>query len=329
MAPPSSSCVKCRRVSAASTGTVINDGFVCRWCEILEEFKAELQVERDIRSRLENRVISLEEEVVLLQGRINRLGGSVKKSAESGGGLTSRNSNSNRNSSLTYSEAVQSNMSNEFISVKNGAKPKAKPIINIKTYNSFSILGCDNLDEPEVRLAGDSIVRGQLEEFCGRNPKRRKLYCIPGAKVDDVIGNSSEIMEYGNDKTTYILHVGTNEIHSTRSEELLDKYRKLIRNFKVSSNNIIVSGILPRITWRNDFFGKASYINNSLKAICQSENIEFLNFWNNFYGNELMFRPDGLHLNDVGCARFGRLLDKAVSTFHSKNGHVLPRTSTH
>lgn len=336
MAPPSSVCVKCNRTSAASTGSLVNDNFVCRWCQILEDYKKEIQVERDIRSRLESRVIRLEEEVVLLQGKVNQLSGSENESS-----VCPPPKKVNLNSRPTYAGVVKANSSirdvsknnktnanNDFIAVKNGIKPRVKPVIGVETYNSFSILGREDLNEPEIRLVGDSIVRGQLEEFCGRNPRKRRLYTIPGAKIDDVIGNVRRIKENSSDETTFILHVGTNEIHSTRSEELLDKYRKLIHNFKASSNHIILSGILPRITWRTDFFSKASYINNSLKAICHEENIEFVNFWNNFYENELMYRPDGLHLNDVGSARFGRLLDKAVNTFHSKNDLVISRSST-
>ena len=59
-------------------------------------------------------------------------------------------------------------------------------IVPIETQNSFSPLA-DLVDEPEDSIiVGDSVICHQLEEFCGRAPKRRKRYCYPGAKIDDI-----------------------------------------------------------------------------------------------------------------------------------------------
>ena len=56
----------------------------------------------------------------------------------------------------------------------------------IETQNSFSPLA-DLVDEPEDSfIVGETMIRHQLEEFCGRAPKRRKRYCYPGAKIDDI-----------------------------------------------------------------------------------------------------------------------------------------------
>ena len=44
-------------------------------------------------------------------------------------------------------------------------------IVPIETQNSFSPLA-DLVDEPEDSIiVGDSMIRHQLEEFCGRAPK--------------------------------------------------------------------------------------------------------------------------------------------------------------
>ena len=55
-------------------------------------------------------------------------------------------------------------------------------IVPIETQNSFSPLA-DLVDEPEDSIiVGDSMIRHQLEEFCGRAPKRRKDIAILGRK---------------------------------------------------------------------------------------------------------------------------------------------------
>ena len=64
--------------------------------------------------------------------------------------------------------------SNTFIPVRNGVQVKPKMIVPIETQNSFSPLA-DLVDEPEDSIiVGDSMIRHQLEEFCGRSPKTKE-----------------------------------------------------------------------------------------------------------------------------------------------------------
>lgn len=205
-----------------------------------------------------------------------------------------------------------------FTRVKGGSPPRpAKRRLPIITANRYSVLGpLQEDDSREIRLVGDSIVRGQLMEFCGRSPSSRKRYCTPGARVGDIADSIDDFTAGASGDTGYILHVGTNNVQSTRSEELLERYRTLLRSLKLRSEHIVISGILPRCRAGNSFYGKASYINNCMKVICEEEGVGFVNFWNDFYGQRDLFLPDGIHLNGVGAARFGRLLNKAATFFH-------------
>ena len=81
-----------------------------------------------------------------------------------------------------------------------------------------------------------------------------------------------------------------------------------------------LSGILPRIGAENQFYNKAFSTNDRLKSLCSKENVEFLNLWNHFYDQRILFNHDGLHLNPVGSARLGRLLSDAVEAHRTKNG---------
>ena len=114
--------------------------------------------------------------------------------------------------------------------------------------------------------------------------------------------------------------MGTNDVKNTNSEELPEKYKRLIGTLKEKRSKFIVSGILPRIGAENQFYNKAFSTNDRLKSLCSKENVEFLNLWNHFYDQRILFNHDGLHLNSVGSARLGRLLSDAMEAHRTKNG---------
>ena len=120
--------------------------------------------------------------------------------------------------------------------------------------------------------------------------------------------------------TSHVSLPSTNDVKNTNSEELLEKYKRLIGTLKEKRSKFIVSGILPRIGAENQFYNKAFSTNDRLKSLCSKENVEFLNLWNHLYDQRILFNHDGLHLNPVGSARLGRLLSDAVEAHRTKNG---------
>ncbi len=169
-----------------------------------------------------------------------------------------------------------------FTPVRNGSRQSTRRIhLPTTTYNRFSIL-TEQIDEPEeTRLVGDSIVRGQLVEFCGRVPSRRRRYCLPGASLGDITAAIEDTTKDATTNTLYIIHAGTNDVQRSRSE-LMAKYKGMIRKYKTKLNNIIISGILTRINANARLYNIAFSINNRLKTLCQQENVEYLNMWNDF-----------------------------------------------
>lgn len=229
---------------------------------------------------------------------------------------------------------------NEFQPVRNGAKPprKVPELEDPITYNSFQVLAEIKEDEFETRLVGDSMIKGQLKEFCGRSSNgRRKRYSYSGGTLDHMIDVCDLVTDKADDNTVVIIHAGTNDVHTTRSEELLEKYRRLIKRYKekISDKNIVISGILPRTKdtrkgkerkqISNRFYNVAFSTNNRLKNLCTEENVNFVNFWDNFYYDSDLFCPDGLHLNELGSARFGRLLCNELSALRAKNDPSAPQ----
>ena len=148
---------------------------------------------------------------------------------------------------------------------------------------------------------------------------------MPGGRLDHITAACEEATSGSTNDTLFIVHAGTNDVHHSRSEELMEKYKRMIQTYKAKTNNIVISGILPRIRATNTFYSKAFSINQRLKTLCSQENVDFISMWDDFYDKNDLFLRDGLHLNDVGSARFGRLISDKVSHFRQKN---IPRAAS-
>lgn len=146
------------------------------------------------------------------------------------------------------------------------SRPTFRLQLLVTTLKLYQILN-ETLDEnEETKLIGDSIIREQLVEFCGRSSSYRKRHCIPGAGLDDITTAYDEITKCADDNTLLFIHSGTNDRKHTRSKALLPKYREIMNKYKVKFRNIIVSDILPRINAENRFYDKA-FNTNSRKTL--------------------------------------------------------------
>ncbi|MPC48888.1 hypothetical protein E2C01_042674 [Portunus trituberculatus] len=72
---------------------------------------------------------------------------------------------------------------------------KSLPVITFS--NRFKILEDTLLDEFEVRLVGDSMVRDQLPKFCSRSSNgRRKLFIFPGDGLEDITAVYDDVTSF-------------------------------------------------------------------------------------------------------------------------------------
>ena len=298
---PQWTCVSC----TGSFGPTIfadRNNLVCRFCQMNEKLSKDLNAALKVIDTLTMKVETLSEFV------------SLNVASSTAAPTASAASDAN-----TTSVPSQ----DDFQEVRNNVRPKKRILPFTKCENKFQILSDNANDEDEVRLIGDSIVRGQRFEFAARSPTTRSRFCIPGGGVQDVIDSVHKVTNHASATTTYVIHVGTNDVQKSKSEELLDKYRQMIRAFKAKSSNVILSGIIPRRQAGQRFYSSATSINRRLANLCSEENIGYVNVWDHFYYDASLFSSDGLHLSQVGDARFGRLLDDAVRDFRSKNANVL------
>ncbi len=128
------------------------------------------------------------------------------------------------------------------------------------------------------------------------------MFCMSGSETNDINDFSDHVSKDTTNETFFVLHTRANNVRKTRSEDLLDKYRKLIQQYKTKSSKIMISGVLSRIAADNVFYSKTFSLNHHLETICKQHGIEFVNMWNDIYNNPGLFKEDGLHLSPVeGC----------------------------
>ncbi len=204
-----------------------------------------------------------------------------------------------------------------FVPAHKGRKTVRRPVaFELPTSNPFGVLQ-DIPGELETVLFGDSIVRHQDYEFAERMPGKRKVICKPGADLDRLTREANNLVIERAQQAVVIAHVGTNNLKRTRSEELLTKYRRFIETLKAKAGRVIISAILPRITEDDELYSKLTYINRGVETICSELGVSYLDSYTPFVNRTDMFMGDGIHLNDVGNARLGRVLHGHMTDYYA------------
>ncbi len=68
---------------------------------------------------------------------------------------------------------------------------------------------------------------------------------MPGGRLDDIMAACDEAASGAENNALFVFHAGVNNVENTKSEELIEKYKRMIQHYKTKSQKIIVSGILP------------------------------------------------------------------------------------
>lgn len=219
-----------------------------------------------------------------------------------------------------------------FISVQRGRKNNANRAVESATItleNRFAVLQEEEEEsEPDVMLVGDSLVRGQGDEFC-RNKPRRKFRCYPGQKIEDITERVDYLVDNSKEDTLFLTLVGTNNLHRDNSTDIVDKYRVMIKKFAARRRKVAVCSIIPRYDADIAMFRKMSVVNRQVQALCRQEDMHFFDLWHHFSRDKTLYARDGLHLNCVGKARLGRVIGESLRDIsHSPekgNGSPLDR----
>ena len=187
------------------------------------------------------------------------------------------------------------------------------------TKNRFSLL---SENEEETVLIGDSMVKDQGEHFGLKNKRKRKVRSYPGAttkKIEEEIGK----MKIENKKTTIVVQASGNDLflrngNAGQTEPLVKQLERTVETVKKSTTNAIILGILPRLNDSHYALSKAIGINDRLERICQKHSVKFLNLWDTFYRNRMLFRKDGIHFSEEGKRRYGNILNNKLYSLIQK-----------
>ena len=177
--------------------------------------------------------------------------------------------------------------------------------------NFFSSLAekADSADEGRVVLFGDSHARHLDEHFCRRRNRKRKRTTIPGGNIEDIA--EAVKSEVGSDEDHVILLSSGNDVGYKRNSDIIGEYKKVFEFLVSKRKGAICAGVLPRIAWSKVNQDQAVELNRSIKELCNEFGIAFVDLWPNFVGKRDLYVRDGVHLNGIGNARLGRLLDES------------------
>ena len=111
----------------------------------------------------------------------------------------------------------------------------------------------------------------KMREALGRN---EKIYIttFSGATAQDMDDYIKPSLKFQNDLIG--IHTGTNSRRTTKgAEDIANEILNLAKSIKTESNEIMISGIIPR---RDRLNTKAAKVNDFLKNVCIVNNIHFI-----------------------------------------------------
>ena len=177
---------------------------------------------------------------------------------------------------------------------------------SITVSNRFSSLEEEPLGGTEILVYGDSIVRGMgVTSLYRPRSKRFKVSCYPGAGVNRV----QEALTSVEDKPL-AKSVGGNDISSLRSEELKDRFRKMLEKLRDRKSPSAIIGILPRRYANMEWSSRAIALNKWLEKRCNEIGFFYIDSWGEFINRPDRFRRDGIHLSSRGRDCFVDLVNK-------------------
>jgi hypothetical protein len=166
--------------------------------------------------------------------------------------------------------------------------------------------------EEMVAIIGSSNVRFIGDKLTTQSDKFISI-CHPGGCIEDV---AQDFRQANKEVGTVVVEVGTNNLRSDSTEEMVKKYRDLISELKdMRQKRIVMMGILPRRDSRLEY--KRRTTNKQLRQMCEDEGVNYLEVTFNAWKDECLGK-DGLHLNFKGADRTGLRIYKEVQYLNSK-----------
>ena len=100
----------------------------------------------------------------------------------------------------------------------------------------------------------------------------------------DVVERYRRIVKGTGKEAVVVVHVGVNDVGRMKSEELLLRYRELLREVKERGRRCVVSVVLPRLRVGGVWLSQAIGLNNRLSKMCRESGVGFGDEWSRCYG---------------------------------------------
>ena len=167
-----------------------------------------------------------------------------------------------------------------------------------KIGDSISTNNREHEDKKNVIILGDSVIKHVNGYDIAWKPNTCKVFLkrFSGAKVQCLKDHLKPSLLKNPDH--FVLHIGTNDLNSDRSPELI---AKSITDVGSSLKNDSHDGRISSIIVRNDKFQeKTAQVNENLERLCAERNMYFINHANNILPQHMSKRK--LHLNRKGSS---------------------------
>ena len=161
-------------------------------------------------------------------------------------------------------------------------------------------------------VLGDSRIKYLDETFCETDRARRMTCCLPGAGVQNVVERYKRVVVGTGKEALVVVHAGVNDVGRVRSEELVDRYRKPLREIKESGRRCIVSGVLPRQGVRGCWLSHALSLNEGLMRMCGEDDVGFMDEGSRFYGRQKLYARYGVYFSRKGVQDLSECLERVV-----------------
>lgn len=166
--------------------------------------------------------------------------------------------------------------------------------------------------DESVLVLGDSLARGvgdKLRLQCGEVFSKLSR---GGAKIETL---SVEALKLKDDSKRHLVVIGgTNNLENEDSDAILRKYEEMLDDVsKIKHRKVTVVGIAKRYDLTTSFETKRIVINMKLRAICKTQNVEYLEY----EPERSRMSKDKLHFNEQGENEFAcKIFKHCVAFLH-------------
>ena len=87
----------------------------------------------------------------------------------------------------------------------------------------------------------------------------------------DVVERYGRIVKGTGMEAVVVVYFGVNDVGRVRSEELLLRYRELLREVKECGRRCVVLGVLPRLKLGGVWLSQAIGLNDMLSEMCRND----------------------------------------------------------